>query len=151
MSRSAGGGQWHHALALVFSVFAIAAFFNAGQVPRSVEPEEYYSLACTALGFDLGATQTSIQAYVSRNIYYASDTSEIALQLHIAMYLFFTDNGLAKLDLAWMYVGHAVRLGQSVCYGFPSSIMIANLCLCRLGCVSYSESLDIRVSDTHKS
>lgn len=49
----------------MFSVFAIGAYFDVDQRLHSVGAEEYYCLARSALGFDLGTTQVSIQAYVS--------------------------------------------------------------------------------------
>jgi hypothetical protein len=69
---------------------------------------------------------------------HSTDTSEIALvQLHIAKYLYYSDSESTKLDLSWMYVGHAVRSGQSVCFIYLYPLILTYLWICRLDCVSY--------------
>jgi len=90
-------GERYHGLALMFGIFALSAYLDVYQQSHSMGAEEYYRLALTALGFDLEITQQSVQAY-----------------LHIGKYLYYSDSGSTKLDLAYAYIGHAVRSGQSI-------------------------------------
>lgn len=62
MFRSFEAFQSHHALALLFSVFALATHFDRHREPYSLESREYYELARTTLGFASPVKQTTLAA-----------------------------------------------------------------------------------------
>ncbi|KAF6761160.1 fungal-specific transcription factor domain-containing protein [Ephemerocybe angulata] len=89
--------QSHHALALLFAVFALASHFDPHKEPYSLEAQEYYQLARTSLGFASPVRQTTLAA--------------IQTLIHMAQYLDLTDS---ESPSAWMYIGHAVRFAFSI-------------------------------------
>jgi hypothetical protein len=54
--------QSHHALALLFSIFALASHFDPQKENYSIEAREYYQLARTTLGFESPVRQTTLAA-----------------------------------------------------------------------------------------
>ncbi|RDB24336.1 putative transcriptional regulatory protein C1F7.11c [Hypsizygus marmoreus] len=87
----------HHSLALLLIIFALAILFDPGRQPYSNEAEEFYQLSRTALGFSPQTTRLSIQALI-----------------HISEYLEFSDWDSMSSNSKWMYIGHAVKMGQSI-------------------------------------
>jgi hypothetical protein len=115
-SRSFNSSEHFHALSLLFIIFAIATLFDSNSQPFSAEAQVYYHLSRTSLSFAPpyhATTLASIQTLVSSifcNCYEVSLT--VYLKIHMALYLDLSDSGGS--DSAWLYIGHAVRLGYSV-------------------------------------
>ncbi|KAF9461945.1 fungal-specific transcription factor domain-containing protein [Collybia nuda] len=87
----------YHSLSLLFIVFAMGCLFDPERQPYSVEAQEYYHIARTALGFSPHTSRISIQALI-----------------HLAQYLEFSDWDSMGSNTAWAHIGHAVRLGHSI-------------------------------------
>ena len=116
VSRPFNSSEHFHALSLLFIVFAIATLFDSNTQPYSSQAQVYYHLSRTSLSFAPPYHETtlaSIQTLVS-SIFckYQDKFLSVILKIHIALYLDLSDSGGS--DSAWMYIGHAVRLGYSV-------------------------------------
>ncbi|KDR86029.1 hypothetical protein GALMADRAFT_235239 [Galerina marginata CBS 339.88] len=109
-AKQFSGFDQYHALSLLFAVFAIATLFNPSKPPYSAEAHEYYYLSRTALGFAPPFHDTTLMS--------------IQALIHMAQFLDLSDSDMgmdpADLESAWMYVGQAVRLSQSVGLHFNS-------------------------------
>ncbi|TFK21631.1 hypothetical protein FA15DRAFT_672387 [Coprinopsis marcescibilis] len=92
--------QVHHALALLFIIFALASHFNETKDRYAVNADEYYQLARTTLAFASPVRHTTV--------------SSIQTLIHMAQYLDFSDSDAAGSASAWHYIGHAVRLSFSI-------------------------------------
>lgn len=90
--------EYFHALSLLFIIFAIATFFDTNAQPYSTQAQIYYHLSRTALSFAPPYRETTL--------------ASIQTLIHMALYLDLSDSG--SPDSAWMYIGHAVRLGYSI-------------------------------------
>jgi len=89
--------QSSHGLAVLLGVFSLGALCDTDRQPFSTEAQEYCYLARIALSCSSQVTRLSIMGYAL-----------------VAQYLFFSDCDYTNSNLAWIYVGHAVRLGHSV-------------------------------------
>ncbi|KIJ93761.1 hypothetical protein K443DRAFT_643750 [Laccaria amethystina LaAM-08-1] len=94
--------QSHHALALLFIIFAIATHFDPNTPPYSIEAQEYYHLSRTSLSLSPPVRETTL--------------ASIQAVIHMAQFLDFSDWESGGSDSAWMHIGHAVRLGYGVCF-----------------------------------
>ncbi|KAF9557930.1 hypothetical protein CPC08DRAFT_764290 [Agrocybe pediades] len=101
-SKQYGGFDHHHALSLLFIVFAIGTLFSPHLQAYSKEGREYYHLAKVALGFRPPVQDTTL--------------ASIQTLVHMADYIQLSDMDADTCanDSAWMYVGQAVRLGQKI-------------------------------------
>jgi len=87
-----------HALALLLIVFALGALLDADRPSPYTQAKKYYHMARTVLAFDHQTTTSwSIAAF-----------------LHIALYHLFNDCDSLGPNAAWVFLGHAVRLGHSI-------------------------------------
>lgn len=89
--------QAYDTLALLFIIFAIGVFYEPGREPYSREAQEYFYLARSALGFNTRTSRRSVESL-----------------LHMAQYLLCSDWDSKNANSAWLYIGHAVRLGHSI-------------------------------------
>lgn len=92
--------QSHHALALLFIIFAIATHFDPKKPPYSIEAQEYYHLSRTSLSLSPPVRETTL--------------ASIQALIHMAQFLDFSDWESGGSDSAWMHTGHAVRLGYGI-------------------------------------
>ncbi|KAF8956467.1 hypothetical protein BDZ97DRAFT_1925478 [Flammula alnicola] len=99
-AKQYGAFEHHHSLSLLFAVFAMATLFNPNKQPYSTEAHEYYHLSRTSLHFSPPVHETTLTA--------------IQTVIHMSQYLDLSDSDLGGLESAWMHIGHAMRLGQSV-------------------------------------
>ncbi|KAK7063598.1 Zn(2)-C6 fungal-type domain-containing protein [Favolaschia claudopus] len=97
----------HHALALLFVVFAIAAILDPSKHPYSIEAQEYYYLSRAALSLAPPARETTLAA--------------IQTLIHLAQYCDFSDWEGTASSGAWLYIGTAVRLAHSIGLHLDSS------------------------------
>lgn len=116
-SRSFNSSEHFHALSLLFIIFAIATLFDSNAQPYSTQAQVYYHLSRTSLSFAPPyhtTTLASIQTLVSSIFCNCEDELSLSIntKIHMALYLELGDSG--GLDSAWLYIGHAVRLGYSV-------------------------------------
>ncbi|KAF8215723.1 fungal-specific transcription factor domain-containing protein [Mycena galopus ATCC 62051] len=97
----------HHALSLLFIVFAIAAILDPSKHPYSVEAQEYYYLSRAALSL----------ASPMR------DTTRAAIQalIHMAQYRDLSDWEGTSSNSSWIYIGTAVRLAHGIGLHLDSS------------------------------
>ncbi|KAF8218975.1 hypothetical protein L208DRAFT_1345035 [Tricholoma matsutake] len=90
--------QCYHVIAVLLGVFSLGALFDSDRQPFSAESQEYCYLARIALSCNPHVTRLSILGYAL-----------------VAQYLFYSDCDYTNSNSAWMYAGHAVRLGHSTC------------------------------------
>ncbi|KAF8650271.1 hypothetical protein AX16_005325 [Volvariella volvacea WC 439] len=89
-----------HALALIFIIFALGALFDPHREPYSASAHEYYRLARTTLNLAPPVTETTL--------------ASIQTLIHMAQFLDLSDPESRGSNIAWTYIGHAVRLGHSI-------------------------------------
>ncbi|KAF9476029.1 hypothetical protein BDN70DRAFT_996004 [Pholiota conissans] len=99
-AKQYNGFDHFHSLSLLFIVFAIAELFNPETQAYTPEAHEYYNLSRVALQF-------------SPPMY---DASLLAIQtlIHMAQYLDLSDSDPSSPESAWIHLGNAIRLAQSV-------------------------------------
>jgi hypothetical protein len=90
----------YHPLALLFITFALASLFDPTKEPMNVEAREWFYLARTSLQLASPVRETTLTA--------------IQAMIHMAQFLDLVDSGVSGDNEAWMYIGHAVRLGYSI-------------------------------------
>lgn len=120
--RQYTGFDHYHALSLLFIIFAIAELFNPETQPYAPEAHEYYHLSRVALQFSppiYDSTMTSIQALVSTSPCVLCLHWHCCLrimQIHMTQYLDLNSSDTSSSETAWMHMGYAMRLAQSVRY-----------------------------------
>ncbi|KAJ7842233.1 fungal-specific transcription factor domain-containing protein [Mycena olivaceomarginata] len=90
----------HHALSLLFVVFAIAAILDPSKHPYSIEAQEYYYLSRAALSLASPIRETTRAA--------------IQALIHMAQYRDLSDWEGTGSSAAWIYIGTAVRLAHGI-------------------------------------
>ncbi|KAJ7511773.1 fungal-specific transcription factor domain-containing protein [Mycena galericulata] len=102
----------HHALSLLFVVFATAALLDPNRHPYSMESQEYYYLSRAALGLASPVRETTLAA--------------VQALIHMAQYLDLSDSEGMASNAAWIYIGTAVRLAHGI--GLHHNSSRWNLC-----------------------
>ncbi|KAJ7083350.1 fungal-specific transcription factor domain-containing protein [Mycena belliarum] len=90
----------HHALSLLFVVFATAVLLDPKRQPYSVEAQEYYFLSRAALSLASPVRETTLAA--------------IQALIHLAQYLDMSDWEGTGSDVRWIYIGTATRLAHGI-------------------------------------
>ncbi|KAJ6541643.1 fungal-specific transcription factor domain-containing protein [Mycena capillaripes] len=90
----------HHALSLLFIVFAIAAILDPSKHPYSIEAQEFYYLSRAALSVAPPVRTTT--------------TAAIQALIHMAQYRDLSDWEGTGSSSAWIYIGTAVRLAHGI-------------------------------------
>ncbi|KAJ7631664.1 fungal-specific transcription factor domain-containing protein [Mycena polygramma] len=97
----------HHALALLFIVFAIAAILDPAKHPYSMEAQEYYYLSRAALSVAPPVRTTTCAA--------------IQALIHMAQYRDLSDWEGTASSVTWIYIGTAARLAHGIGLHLDSS------------------------------
>ncbi|KAF8899388.1 fungal-specific transcription factor domain-containing protein [Infundibulicybe gibba] len=90
----------HQSLSLLFIIFAIAALFDNENHPYSAEAHEYFCLSRICLSFCPPIRRPTLMS--------------VQILMHMAHYLQLHDQEPFDSNLAWMYIGHAVRLSHVI-------------------------------------
>ncbi|KAF7347219.1 Zn(2)-C6 fungal-type domain-containing protein [Mycena venus] len=97
----------HHALSLLFVVFAIATILDPSKHPYSIEAQEFYYLSRAALSLASPVRETTRAA--------------IQALIHMAQYRDLSDWEGTGSGAAWIYIGTAVRLAHGIGLHLDSS------------------------------
>ncbi|PIL31283.1 transcription factor [Ganoderma sinense ZZ0214-1] len=98
-----------HLLALMWMIYALSTLFDVNTPPYAIEAHEYYLLSRLSLRFAPPAHDTTL--------------TSIQTMIYMSQYLEMSDCEPAHTQShkAWMTMGHAVKMGHSVCFHMSSS------------------------------